>query len=103
MDRRSFIQGAFAIPIALAIPKLPYAPPELKTLDYTHVGYKVIYKGFRSKYGDIGDAMARALANSMRQTMEQTAANVLSRAFEIQPITAEEMLAQSVSFVMYRG
>lgn len=68
MDRRSFIQGAFAIPVALAIPKLPYSPPVLKTNSLVHPR-------------DLGCQMARALARSMMQTREQVAANVLNRAF----------------------
>jgi len=91
MDRRSFIQGAFAIPLVAMLPKLPYVPPEIETLDYRHVGYKVIYKGVKSNYGEVGEKMAKALARSMQQTLEQTAANVLNSAFEIKPITVEEM------------
>ena len=91
MDRRTFIKGAFAVPVALSLPELPSVPPEIPTLDYRHVGYTIRYTGVRSKYGDVGERMAKALAKSMSETMEQVAANVLNRAFEIKPITAEEM------------
>ena len=90
MKRRTFIKGAFAVPVALSLPKLPPVEETFAYCDYRDVGYTIRYVGLKSNYGEIGEKMAKALARSMQQTLEQTAANIFSRAFEVKPIAAVE-------------
>lgn len=90
MKRRTFIKGAFAVPIALSLPKLPEPVEVVDYCDYREVAYTIRYTGLRSKYGAVGDEMAKMLAKSIAQTREQIAANIFSRAFEVKPIAAVE-------------
>ncbi len=90
MKRRTFIKGAIAVPVALSLPALPKTVVETPVYDYNVVGYKIRYVGIKSKYGEVGERMAQLLAKSMRETLEHTAANIFSRAFEVEPIAAVE-------------
>lgn len=91
MKRRTFIKGAFAVPVALSLPELPpLEEAAVAYCDYREVAYTIRYTGLRSKYGAVGDEMAKMLAKSIAQTREQIAANIFSRAFEVKPIAAVE-------------
>lgn len=72
MDRRSFIQGAFAVAAAAAIPVGDGV--ELQCIPHPTTNILVTPE-------EMGQKMARALARSMMQTREIVARNVLNRAF----------------------
>jgi len=81
MNRRKFIQGIVAgiATVAIASRLAPKFPELRVTKILSPLGYTITSEEIEDGlYGEIGHKYAKALAESMRETREQVAHNVLS-------------------------
>jgi len=71
MKRRTFIKGAISAAVAASLP----------ASEYTYKTYKTATATIHPIPHEMGERMARALAESMMQTKEAVTANVFNKAF----------------------
>lgn len=81
MKRRTFIKGAFAVPVAAMVPDFSEPTSYGQLWVRSEAPTTLVFTDDMGVDHDVGLKMARALAESMMKTREQVVANVLNRAF----------------------